>query len=622
MRQKRFSLKTRIFAFSFAILALMLFSYIFVSSRFFLRSMNEKLDADYGDVLTLTSDTMEQLLWTLTLTSQQLLENPDVRASIVGYQNAADLYERQEYYAVLLETISSLTMSNTNIALLYFYDTAAGDFIYASLPADYGAPAPVLYQNSEFRFCGPAESASTVLRNTVLSVSRTEEIAAGRPVLLRIESGYYSFDAPQQSAAKRNAYLAVTNYQDELIFSTLPQEHSGAPLSALRAYAAQASAQTGGGEAQGYHFFHKTSSQGWTAYVIVPASVYTQDWWRLLRGFVLCSALIALLGGLFALYFWRSIYHPLQILDRQLGLVLSDAPAAGMRSAIPEYDHLLRKIGALQSQIQTMMRESLAQERRSSQMQLEKLRAQINPHFLMNTLNTLHWLALMNKQPEIDRLTQALSHLLSYNLDKDSRNATLRTELAAAREYVTLQQVRYDFSFVVKETPADALSYPCPKFLLQPFLENSLKHGYREHMTIALTIAAQADAVTLRIADDGTGMDEAALQKVRALFAPQEASTENAADGSQGYPAESGTGGTQSARAENAADGSQGIPAENAADNAPPSPHSAGIGLSYVAQSLREMYGTACTVTVSGAPGEGCVFVLRIPKLGGGGYHA
>ena len=57
----------------------------------------------------------------------------------------------------------------------------------------------------------------------------------------------------------------------------------------------------------------------------------------------------------------------------------------------------------------------------------------------------MHWMALINEQPEIDSITQALSHLLSYNLDKDNVSTNLERELSALQEYVQLQKVRYEF---------------------------------------------------------------------------------------------------------------------------------------------------------------------------------
>lgn len=189
-------------------------------------------------------------------------------------------------------------------------------------------------------------------------------------------------------------------------------------------------------------------SQGWKVSLILPDQIYIRDYYHSLRDVLLCTLLIAVLIGALAFYFWKSVYTPLQLFDRQLEeLLTDDFDASAMHSSIPEYEHLLGKVSKLQRQIQEMIQKIIRQEQVNTKTQTEKLRAQINPHFLLNTLNTMHWMALINKQPEIDSITQALSHLLSYNLDKDNVSTNLERELSALQEYVQLQKVRYEFPF-------------------------------------------------------------------------------------------------------------------------------------------------------------------------------
>ena len=173
-------------------------------------------------------------------------------------------------------------------------------------------------------------------------------------------------------------------------------------------------------------------SQGWKVSLILPDQIYIRDYYQSLREVLLCTLLIAVLIGALAFCFRKSVYTPLQLFDRQLEeLLTDDFDASAMHSSIPEYERLLGKVSKLQRQIQEMIQEIIRQEQVNTKTQTEKLRAQINPHFLLNTLNTMHWMALINERPEIDSITQALSHLLSYNLDKDSVSTNLERELPA-----------------------------------------------------------------------------------------------------------------------------------------------------------------------------------------------
>ena len=282
------------------------------------------------------------------------------------------------------------------------------------------------------------------------------------------------------------------------------------------------------------------------------------------------------------------MYHPLQLFDSQLNLLLSDEiPAENIHSSIPEYDRLIVKISYLQRQIQEMIQREIALEKRHSKMQLEKLRAQINPHFLLNTLNTLHWMALMEQQTEINSQVQSLSHLLSYNLDRESTHTSLGREVAALKEYVNLQKVRYDFHFQISTTVAlSELNYPCPKFILQPLIENALLHGYRNGMDIVLKIRIE-DTIEIEIIDTGTGMSKEALKKIQSLSRSASSALETS----------SGT-----------------------ADNS--EQEQFGIGLQYVIHSLNSFSQGNYQFFVQSELQKGTSIQLIIPKMKGGGYYA
>lgn len=227
-----------------------------------------------------------------------------------------------------------------------------------------------------------------------------------------------------------------------------------------------------------------------------------------------------------------------------------------------------------------MINTAINQEKMYSHMQLEKLRAQINPHFLLNTLNTLHWQALMNNQTDIDKIIQALSHLLAYNLDKQSCKTNLKNELAAVKEYVTLQKVRYSFDFAIHSQEApESLIFPCPKFIFQPLIENSLSHGYRERMKIELNVCV-SELIEIKISDTGTGIPEGKLKELQKLTPIADYSSAD----------------------------------KNSTSSA--CEHS-GIGLQYVIQSLNDFYNGEYEFTILSTYKKGTTVILKLPKLKG-----
>ena len=570
--KKNISLKTRIFIFSCGILILMCCTYIFVLSRFITGSTEERLNTDYENILTEACDTVENILWNMTLTSQQLLDNEEIQINLKNYYKSSDRYLQKDINSKLLDAVYSTTMFNSNIGLIFFYNSETKDFAFSSLPANiYPNTNPILYSTSGFQFCGPCKSQSTFIGNPVFILSRKETLSENSKIVLSVESGYYDFDRVLNSVKQKSAFLIFTNAQKKIIYSTLPETFDTAGfLEGLS-----------NGTRRDFRFFNKQASQGWEVHILIPDSVYTHDYQLFLHDFIVCTMVLVILVGFLTLYSWQSIYKPLQLFDRQLSCVLSDEiTVEQIHSSIPEYEYLLHKITLLQKQIREMINTAINQEKIYSHMQLEKLRAQINPHFLLNTLNTLHWQALMNNQTDIDKIIQALSHLLAYNLDKQSCKTNLKNELAAVKEYATLQKVRYSFDFAIhsQEEPEN-LFFPCPKFIFQPLIENSLSHGYRERMKIDLSIYV-SELVEIKISDTGTGIPEEKLKELQKLTPLADYSSAD----------------------------------KNSTSSA--CEHS-GIGLQYVIQSLNDFYNGKYEFTISSTYEKGTTIILKLPKLRG-----
>ena len=140
---------------------------------------------------------------------------------------------------------------------------------------------------------------------------------------------------------------------------------------------------------------------------------------------------------------------------------------------------------------------------------------QINPHFLMNTLDTLHGLAFMNGQKEIDKLVLSLNKLLYYNLGKMGETSTIGDEINALREYMQLQQIRYDFQFDVDiEVDENSRTLPSPRFLLQPLVENALYHGVSDDGYIHVSVMLADEELQITIQDNGAGMTKEQIERL------------------------------------------------------------------------------------------------------------
>lgn len=153
-------------------------------------------------------------------------------------------------------------------------------------------------------------------------------------------------------------------------------------------------------------------------------------------------------------------------------------------------------------------------EKKMQQLRTEMILSQVKPHFLYNTLNTISIMARQKNAKNIEEITQSLIALLQKSIVYEDQEmvCTLGEEIEMLKEYTTIQQYRYQDKFVVNiEIPEDLLSYPVPRFILQPIVENSIFHGITPKTgkgTIWISAAITEEHFVLLVDDDGVGMAE------------------------------------------------------------------------------------------------------------------
>ncbi len=147
--------------------------------------------------------------------------------------------------------------------------------------------------------------------------------------------------------------------------------------------------------------------------------------------------------------------------------------------------------------------------------ELIALQAQINPHFLYNTLDQLYWMGVRYNVPDISNLVIDLSRFYKLSLSKGKSIVTLENEIELVKAYVNIQNVRFDNIITLEISLLDEYShYKIPKITLQPIVENAILHGIcqkEEPGTIRITAYTDEEYFYIIIKDDGQGMDEETL---------------------------------------------------------------------------------------------------------------
>lgn len=151
--------------------------------------------------------------------------------------------------------------------------------------------------------------------------------------------------------------------------------------------------------------------------------------------------------------------------------------------------------------------------------EIAALEAQINPHFLYNTLDTINWMAIDKDEYEISNAINSLAKILRYGVDKSNSIVEIKQEVEWLKQYVFLQQTRLKNTFeCILHVEPNVLSYHIHKLLLQPFVENAILHGFegvkRKH-ELEINIWEGSNTINIRISDNGKGMTELLLQEIR-----------------------------------------------------------------------------------------------------------
>ena len=220
----------------------------------------------------------------------------------------------------------------------------------------------------------------------------------------------------------------------------------------------------------------------------------------------------------------ESIYIPIKKLhDVTSTITGEDLQALVTTKNFDEITELGISFNLMISQIRELLDAKMLEQENLKKAELRTLQAQINPHFLYNTLDTIVWMAEANKPDQVIEIVRALSSFFRIALSKGRDWISLRQELEHVQSYLTIQKMRYrdilDYRFDIDESLLDSTIL---KLTLQPLVENALYHGIKTKRTggeiIVSARRAAGNSVILEVRDDGVGFTPYKLAQIRAML--------------------------------------------------------------------------------------------------------
>jgi len=186
-----------------------------------------------------------------------------------------------------------------------------------------------------------------------------------------------------------------------------------------------------------------------------------------------------------------------------------------------EFKIVFDSFNSMNKRIRTLIDQNYRARITSTTAQIKALQAQINPHFIFNTLQCIQWMAYINNVPEIGNVTDAMAKIMDASIARDDKLIPLHEEIEYVDSYMHITKVRFEDAVdFVKFIEDDALEVLIPRLIIQPVVENSIIHGKNnKKIVVRLSASIKDESVVIVVEDDGRGMDSIQTDELNRRFA-------------------------------------------------------------------------------------------------------
>ncbi|MFA9463965.1 MAG: histidine kinase [Velocimicrobium sp.] len=252
---------------------------------------------------------------------------------------------------------------------------------------------------------------------------------------------------------------------------------------------------------------------GWNFYYIYDKNYVLKDMRKLQFNILIIVAIVIILSVALIIYTVRHIHQSIN------GVVLgmNQVKSGNLEVIIPvnskdEIGQMAGNFNEMSSEVKALIvkvKEALGKQKNA---EIKALEAQINPHFLYNTLDSINWMAIERGEYEISDMLRNLGVILRYSINKSNHLATITEMVDWLEKYISLQKVRFNDAFEFKiNVDSRTYSMKIYKLLIQPFIENAIIHGFSGMeqdglLSIDIVLTERRNAICIIIEDNGNGM--------------------------------------------------------------------------------------------------------------------
>ena len=257
-------------------------------------------------------------------------------------------------------------------------------------------------------------------------------------------------------------------------------------------------------------FSHSLNS-GWNYVVMIPSVEIFGQIYIFQRFFVLLITIITLLILPICFIISRTLYSPLE----KLVIAMQNVKNGNLDTVIKgrrrdEYQKVYEGFNLMLGELRDLIEDLSNEKSLTKQAEINLIQAQINPHFLYNTLDSIYSIAVINKVDEISNMASALSKFFRVSLSGGKTDISLKGALDIVKSYLTIQNIRFSNKIQHEVSiPEKYMEILVPKLLLQPIVENSIFHGLekkKEKGHLSISCSESEDTLFIHIDDDGAGI--------------------------------------------------------------------------------------------------------------------
>lgn len=262
--------------------------------------------------------------------------------------------------------------------------------------------------------------------------------------------------------------------------------------------------------------------KNWKIVAQVPLNIIEQEAKRVRTVFImigiLCVVLFTYTGFLVSQYFSKRIMKIVSVLNSFREGDLHKRIAYHGKG---EFSQIANALNAMGEEIEALINKVYLTQLQKKEAELEMLQSQINPHFLYNTLSSINQLAKFGENEKLQDMVVQLAQFYRLTLNSGKTMIPIAVEIEQANAYLDIQKVKYGQRMEVSfDVDADIWSYETVKLILQPFIENVLKHAWSgDRIHIRIMVRKEDDSFIYRIIDDGLGMKQ---ERIDEIFDPRD----------------------------------------------------------------------------------------------------